>query len=164
MAPNPPAGSSEGASWYERIPPPVWFFGCLGAGWGLDKALPLSIPFPSLGWQLGPALLLFATASGLAVWAMGLFHLRRTTVLPFGVATALLTTGPYRWSRNPLYIATVATLVAFGLLLGTFWVLLSAAALVLALDRLVIPGEEAVLAGVFGNDHANYARRVRRWL
>ena len=74
MTTDPPVGPSDGASWYERIPPPVWFFGCLGAGWGLDKAFPFPIPFPSLGWQLAPALFLFATATGLAVWAMKLFQ------------------------------------------------------------------------------------------
>ncbi|HQR47092.1 MAG TPA: methyltransferase [Thermoanaerobaculia bacterium] len=157
-------GPSDGAAWYERIPPPVWFFACLGAGWGLNRAVPLPIPFPAFGWQLGPALALFALAAGVSAWSIGLFRLRRTTVLPFGVATTLLTTGPYRFSRNPLYVATVATLAAFGLLLGTVWVLLATALLFLTLDRFVIPGEEAVLARVFGDHYATYRGRVRRWL
>jgi protein-S-isoprenylcysteine O-methyltransferase Ste14 len=151
-------------AWYERVPPPAWFLGCFGAGWGLDRVVPFPIRFPSIGWQVGPALLLFAMAAGVGVWAFRLFRFHGTTFHPFGVATVLLTAGPYRFSRNPLYVALVTTLAAFGLLLGTVWLLASAAALVLALDRLVIPGEETVLTGLFGATYSDYARRVRRWL
>lgn len=157
-------GPASAAAWYERIPPALWFFGWLLAGWGLDRAWPLSIPYPSLAWQLLPALGLFAAATLFAVWAIALFRAQRTTILPFGRATSLLDRGPFRWSRNPLYVALVATLAAFGLLLASCWVLAAAVALWIALDRWVIPEEEERMAELFGESYVRYAARVRRWL
>jgi len=159
--PPPPAST---AAWHERIPPALWFFGCLLAGWGLERSWPLTIPFPSLAWQLGPALGLFAAAGALAVWAMAQFRAQQTTLLPFGRATSLLDRGPFRWSRNPLYVALVATLAAFGLLLASCWILAATLALGAALDRWVIPEEEARMTELFGERYAGYAARVRRWL
>lgn len=156
--------SGNRASVLGRIPPALWFFALLFAGWGLDRLVPLPIPFPAFAWQLGPALGLFAAAALFAGWAIRLFAVKRTSLLPFSRASALLDTGPFRVSRNPLYVALVATLGAFGLLLASCWLLIAAALLALALDRFVIPPEEAALAEAFGERYAAYARRVRRWL
>ncbi len=147
-----------------RVPPAIWFFVLLLGGWGLDRVVPLLIPFPSFAWQVWPALAIFAAAGAFAGWAIRLFAVRQTSLLPFSQPAALLSTGPFRVSRNPLYVALVATLCAFGLLLASWWLLIAAAILVFVLDRFIIRPEEAALAQAFGPAYAAYARRVRRWL
>jgi protein-S-isoprenylcysteine O-methyltransferase Ste14 len=147
-----------------RVPPALWFFVLLLGGWGLDRVVPLPIAFPSFAWQVWPALALFAAAAVFAGTAIRLFAVRQTSLLPFSPPAALLSTGPFRVSRNPLYVALVATLCAFGLLLASWWFLIAAAILALVLDRFVIRPEEAALAEAFGPAYAAYARRVRRWL
>lgn len=147
-----------------RVPPAVWFFTLLLGGWGLDRLAPLPIPFPTFAGQLWPALVLFAAAALFAGSAIRLFAAKQTSLLPFSQASTLLDTGPFRVSRNPLYVALVAALFAFGLLLASFWLLLSSALLALALDRFVIRSEESALSRAFGEQYAAYVRRVRRWL
>jgi protein-S-isoprenylcysteine O-methyltransferase Ste14 len=159
-----PRANGDHPSFLGRVPPALWFFALLLAGWGLDRFIPLPIPFPTFAWQVWPALVLFVAAALFAGSAIRLFAANQTTLQPFSPASALLTTGPFRVSRNPLYVALVATLFAFGLLLASFWLLISALVLALALDRFVIPSEESALSNAFGAQYAAYARRVRRWL
>lgn len=87
-----------------------------------------------------------------------------TTPEPNGVASALLTMGPFRWTRNPLYLGLATLLACFSVGLDSAWMLLLVPVLVLLLDRLVIVREEARLRAQFGEAYAAYARRVRRWL
>jgi protein-S-isoprenylcysteine O-methyltransferase Ste14 len=75
-----------------------------------------------------------------------------------------VTSGPFRLSRNPLYVSLVATLAAFGILLDSAWHLPAAALLALALDRFVVREEERRLGELFGEAYAEYRARVRRWL
>jgi protein-S-isoprenylcysteine O-methyltransferase Ste14 len=147
-----------------RVPPALWFFALLAAAWALERAGSLPLGWTSLGWQLGAALALFGGAAALAAWSIVLFQLRKTTVVPFGRASTLVTAGPFRVSRNPLYVSLVATLAAFGVLLDSAWYLLAAGLLALALDRFVVREEERRLRELFADEYAEYARGVRRWL
>lgn len=144
-------------------PPPLLFLGCLGAGWGLGRWHPLELDLPAaLRLALGGALVLGAL--GLGIWGLLTFRRMGTTPEPNGTATALLTTGPFRFSRNPLYLALSTFLAGLGLLLDSAWVLLGVPLLVLLLDRLVVVREEARLGAQFGAAHADYVDRVRRWI
>jgi len=147
-----------------RIPPAVWFLGLLGAGWGLETWRALPLGWTSFGGQLATAIVLFAGAAAVAGWGIVLFQLKKTTIVPFGTASALVTSGPFRFSRNPLYVALVVTLAAFGVLLDSAWYLILALLLALALDRFVIREEEKRLRELFGEEFARYSERVRRWL
>ena len=147
------------------VPHPALAFLCvLGAGIGLDlwrspswlAALP---PGPRLACGLGLAL----AAVLLVAW--GILHLRRarTPVEPGHVPSALVTSGPYRFSRNPLYLGQLLFLLGLGL--AAFpWLLPGAAVQALLLDRLVIPSEEARIAARFGEAFEAYRARVRRWI
>jgi len=146
------------------VPPAGWFALLLLAGWGLERLRPWPIPLASFGWRLATGMALFGAATLLAGTALRLFAARGTSYAPFAQPTSLITSGPYRFSRNPLYVALVATLIGFASLLASFWLLIAAALLLVALDRLVVPSEEAALAAVFGEEWAAYVRRVRRWL
>lgn len=160
----PPPERDGRRSLLRRIPPAIWFFALLFAGWALEQVVPLPIPFPTFAWQIVPAFTLVGAAALFAGAAIHHFAAHRTSLLPFSEATALLTSGPFRLSRNPLYVALVAVLLAFALLLASGWLVLAAGSLFAALDRLVIPDEETKLARAFGDEYTAYARRVRRWL
>jgi protein-S-isoprenylcysteine O-methyltransferase Ste14 len=104
---------------YYRIPPAVWFFGLPAAAWGLERWKALPTGWTSFEARLWTALALFAGAAAFAGWGIVLFQVKKTTVVPFGTASALVTSGPFRFSRNPLYVSLVATLAAFGVLLDS---------------------------------------------
>ncbi|MFN8010842.1 MAG: methyltransferase [Holophagaceae bacterium] len=92
-------------------------------------------------------------------------HLRRarTPVEPGHVPSALVTSGPYRFTHNPLYLGQLLFLLGLGL--AAFpWLLPGAVLQALLLDRLVIPSEEARIAAHFGDGFAAYRARVRRWI
>ena len=76
----------------------------------------------------------------------------------------LVTSGVYRFTRNPMYLGLVAFPVGLGIVAGSWPVLVSAVPMFLYFDRYVIPREEAYLTRTFGADYAAYCRRVRRWL
>jgi protein-S-isoprenylcysteine O-methyltransferase Ste14 len=88
---------------------------------------------------------------------------RRTTVMPHRAVSELVTTGPYRWSRNPIYVSHVVLTASLGLAFGTLWTALLTPALAMALTRLAILPEEAHLARKFGPAYAAYSERTRRW-
>ena len=143
--------------------PPLLFLGCLLLGWGLGFLHPLELPLPNPArYALGGALAL--AAAGLGAWGVVTFRRMGTTPDPNGTATALLTTGPFRHSRNPLYLALSLLLTAFGLALDSGWILLLVPVLAVLLDRLVIAREEVRLQTLFGEAYRDYTRRVRRWL
>ena len=124
---------------------------------------PLELHLPDvLRFSLGALLLVLVVVLG--AWGLWTFKQQGTTHEPNGVASALLTTGPFRWTRNPLYLALSCCLAGFGFLLDSAWLLGLTPLLILLLDRLVIVREEVRLRTQFGNEYVAYARRVRRWL
>jgi len=146
------------------IPPPVLFFSCLLAGWGLGTWRPLSLGLPTVPERLSLAAPLFLLVLAIGAWAFGLFRRHETSISPWGDPSALITTGPYRFSRNPLYVAAVLTLLGFSLLLDSLWILVFVPVLLLLLDVLVIRHEEARLLLRFGERYLAYNARVRRWI
>jgi len=106
------------------------------------------------------------TAGGLAlaVSAAGLFARYRTTIVPHGRSSTLVVRGPYRFTRNPMYLSMSIVYLGVALWTGAW---LSIALLVLPLwviDRAIIPMEERQLRERFGESYAAYGARVRRWL
>jgi protein-S-isoprenylcysteine O-methyltransferase Ste14 len=143
--------------------PPLLFLACLLLGWALRHLHPLHLGLTPAGrLGLGAPLMLLAALHG--GWGLLTFKRMGTTPDPNGVASALLTSGPFRWTRNPLYLGLAALLAGLGVLLDSAWLLGLSPLLVLLLDRLVITREEARLRAQFGEDYERYARRVRRWL
>jgi protein-S-isoprenylcysteine O-methyltransferase Ste14 len=143
--------------------PPLLFLGCLLLGVGLGFIHPLGLGLP-LAARLVVAALLLVLAALHGGWGLFTFLRNGTTPEPNGVASALLTSGPFRWTRNPLYLGLSILLVCFGVLLDSIWMLILTPVLILLLDRLVVAREEVRLRGLFGEAYEAYARRVRRWL
>ncbi|MDO9468589.1 MAG: isoprenylcysteine carboxylmethyltransferase family protein, partial [Thiobacillus sp.] len=92
------------------------------------------------------------------------FWRHRTTVNPYMAASSLCTGGPFRFSRNPIYVGDWFILVGVSLLLATWWPLLFAPLIWAMLRYGVIRHEEAHLEAKFGDDYRRYKTRVRRWL
>lgn len=111
---------------------------------------------------LGAAVMLLGLA--LATWASTLFRKAGTGFQLRGGGTALVTSGPYRFSRNPMYLGMLIWLLGLAILLGSLSVFLFPVLFFLLANFLVIPLEEKGLAETLGTRFADYKRRVRRWL
>lgn len=147
-----------------RFPPPTLFAVGFLAGWLLHRlhALPL---LPGAFAAREPAgLLLLALGLACAGWGLLTFLRARTAIIPHNPASRLVTSGPYRFSRNPMYTGLTIAYLGLTLLLGSAWPLLFLPLVLAALVALVIRREEAYLLGAFGEEYRQYTRRVRRWL
>jgi protein-S-isoprenylcysteine O-methyltransferase Ste14 len=145
-----------------RVIPPLLYAVPLGTGVALDAAVPLRIPGRPATALLGGAVA--AAGALLAVSAARTFYDRGTTVLPHRPVSALVTDGPFRLTRNPMYVGMTGVYAGVALMAGTWWPLVLLPGVLVAVDRLVIAREEPYLARAFGAEYAAYRRRVRRWL
>ncbi|MCC7493049.1 MAG: isoprenylcysteine carboxylmethyltransferase family protein [Fimbriimonadaceae bacterium] len=147
---------------WPRVYPPVY----LAAGgllqWLLHRQLPLATLWGPPWITAGAALAAVATL--LAVAAAWHFRIHRTTIEPFQPSQALITTGLYRHSRNPIYFALLLYLVAGAVGWGTLSPWLVPPVFVALLTRRVIVVEERMLAARFGAEYEAYRQQVRRWL
>lgn len=145
-------------------PPPLIFLGVLLLGWGLGEA----VGEPGLGLtnpvRRGLALAGLLIGLGIEGWAAGLFRKARTAVQPWKPSTALVTTGVYGLTRNPIYLGFAITYVGLSVGLDSPLALILLIPCLVVLDRLVIQREERYLAARFGTDYDRYRQRVRRWL
>jgi protein-S-isoprenylcysteine O-methyltransferase Ste14 len=147
-----------------RIPPPLLFAASFVLGFFLQRWLGLGLVTPlSQPWQ-GVALLLLGAAVLLAFWAVGLFARHRTTIVPHGISSALIIQGPYRLTRNPMYLSLSLAYLGLALWLQCWIALLFLGIPLWLLSHFVIPMEESQMRKRFGEDFAVYSNRVRRWL
>jgi protein-S-isoprenylcysteine O-methyltransferase Ste14 len=112
----------------------------------------------ALGWVV------IAGGLVLALSAVATFRRARTSMIPNRPATVLVTSGPYRFSRNPMYVSLILLYTGAALLANTWWPLALLPLVLLALYRSVIVREERYLAEAFAETYAQYRSRVRRWL
>jgi protein-S-isoprenylcysteine O-methyltransferase Ste14 len=106
---------------------------------------------------------LLSVGVALAGWSLTIFRRQRTTTIPGEQSRTLVTWGPYRFSRNPMYVSlTIAYLGEAGLF-GQVWPLVLLAATLVYVNWTVVPVEEARLQETFGATYEEYRTRVRRW-
>ncbi len=143
-----------------RLPPPAVVAGLLALAWGLERVLPVPLgpPLPDLG-----ALVIFA-AAGLIGWALLVMLKAGNDPRPDRPDSAMVEAGPYRFSRNPIYLGLILGALGFALRWGDLWGWIAVAGSHLVLDRLVVAKEEAYLAARFGTAYETYRSRVRRWI
>ena len=148
-----------------RIFPPGVYLLAIGLGWLLHRFWPLRL-FPLdwalLRWVAGAAI--FVVGVLLASWADLVFHRAGTTPIPFRPTTALAFGGPYRFTRNPMYLGLAIVQVAAAVLADSVWILALLPLSVWVIRRAVIDKEEAYLTRRFGEPYREYQTRVRRWL
>jgi protein-S-isoprenylcysteine O-methyltransferase Ste14 len=145
--------------------PPILFAGATLIALGLQAALPL--PWPGGAWAAVLAMAgVFLGALGIALDLATMLAFRRhqTTVLPHRGATRLIADGPFRYSRNPIYVGKTLLVAGAGLLFGVAWLIPAAFLGAFATQKLAIEREERHLALRFGKDWADYAARTPRWL
>ncbi len=100
----------------------------------------------------------------LNIWAGFYFAKEKTTINPYGKPSSLLENGPFRISRNPMYLGMLCILLGLSLFLGTALSFLTPIFLFIVLNDIFIPREEKRLKEVFGEKYLKYKQRVKRWL
>jgi len=145
-----------------RILPPLVLVGHLAAalliGWFIRLPVPLSFAVRLLGIGL---VLVGLSLAWAAVRVMTAAH---TPLDPYEPVTALVVNGPYRFTRNPVYLSFLVALVGLPLALGTYWGLLLSPVMVVLMSQLVVRYEEIYLEQKFGQEYMSYRSSVRRWL
>lgn len=127
-----------------------------------DYPLPLPFFWALVAWCIGAILIAFAVT--LNVWAVKTLLERRTTVLTQRCSRHLVTSGPFRFTRNPTYLGYTLLTAGLGLLIGNLWFLAMAAAAAALTTLLVIRCEEMHLLSRFGCEFEFYCKRTRRWI
>lgn len=153
-----PAADNPGV----HIPPPLFYVAAIGTGALLRRSMPLTI-----GWDVPRMIAAWAFIglfAALMAWSFVWFARHRTTIIPNQPANALVRRGPFRFTRNPLYLAMALLAIGAGLWLNTWWVLILLVPAIALVDRLVIAREEAYLRRRFGAEYDAFTAQVRRWL
>jgi protein-S-isoprenylcysteine O-methyltransferase Ste14 len=144
-------------------PPPVLFGFVFGIAMLLNWAHAIAIPLIPTGLEWPGNTLLWI--SGLiALWATFFMGRAKTTVNPLRPTTALVTSGPYRFSRNPLSVSLVVLYIGLAFRINTLWPLLLLVPLLVIFHFGVIQREERYLEGKFGQTYRDYCATVRRWI
>ncbi len=142
--------------------PPLIALLCLLGGLYLDTVFPEGPPISTFFRALG------ALPVGMGLWMMvrasQAFKQRGTTYKPWETPSALVTEGPMRISRNPMYLGTALLLAGIGWLLVSTSVMLSGLAFALIVQKFFIRPEEETLERLFGEEYTDYKSRVRMWL
>ncbi|MEI8344581.1 MAG: isoprenylcysteine carboxylmethyltransferase family protein [Candidatus Omnitrophota bacterium] len=142
--------------------PPVFFISFLISAFALQHLAPFSqmIRPP---WNYS-GLILIGLGVAAAAWARYLFIANKTTVNPHEAPVRLQVAGPFRISRNPMYLAMTTILLGIAVMLGSVSVFVCPIGFALVMNNLFIPLEENKLQSVFGEKYLLYKKRVRRWL
>jgi protein-S-isoprenylcysteine O-methyltransferase Ste14 len=143
-------------------PPPLIYIGALGSGFVLDALLPSTSVPAAVAWPLGSVLAI--TGVALARSFFRALHGADTSVSPYSSTTRLVTSGPYRLTRNPGYLGMALGYSGIAVLSGTLWAFLPLALALIVVDRGVIAREERYLERKFGEQYRLYKARTRRWL
>lgn len=142
--------------------PPLLLLAGIAIGATLGARIPLNIPVPAALQVAGYFLIAVGLAFDFsAIWTM---WRARTNILPHKPAGQLITSGPFRLSRNPIYVGNTITLAAMGFAFSNLWYTIAAAIMAVFVDRLAIRREEVHLAARFGRAWLDYSARTPRWL
>ncbi|MDX1497117.1 MAG: isoprenylcysteine carboxylmethyltransferase family protein [Salinisphaeraceae bacterium] len=153
-----PAQDSAGVA----FPPPLMFLLAVIGG----VILQFMFPLPFLPWQWGMALgaISLLAGVGLILSAALLFVRAGTALPPWAAASAVVVQGPYRFTRNPMYLGMACIHASIGLAFTSWWILLSLIPTLWWVNKRVILKEEAYMAEKFGQPYKDYCASVRRWL
>jgi len=147
-----------------RIPVPWVFILAYLIGVGLEHAWPVRLGDVSGRVTLSVGAVLFTVGAVIAGWGLVTFHRARTTTVPGKASSRLVTWGPYRFSRNPMYVGLATAYLGEAFLLRQVWPAALLPIVLAYVNWVVIPVERARLTEVFGAEYDAYQRRVRRWL
>ena len=147
-----------------RIPVPWVFVLTYIIGAALEHAVPLLAGNGGLRGISVAGGVLFAIGATIAGWGLLTFRLARTTTVPGKASSRLVSWGPYRFSRNPMYVGLIVAYLGEAGILRQVWPVILLPLTVAYVNWIVIPVEESKLREVFSEDYDRYRKRVRRWL
>jgi protein-S-isoprenylcysteine O-methyltransferase Ste14 len=142
--------------------PGVLYAAAFAAAYGLHLLWPVHLLPPAVAQWAGVALCLVGAA--LILWGITAMRRAKTNIYPELPATALVVSGPFRFTRNPLYLALAILFVGLCLEVNTAWVFVVLVPLLLVMHYGVILREERYLEGKFGESYRQYHSTVRRYL
>jgi protein-S-isoprenylcysteine O-methyltransferase Ste14 len=145
-----------------RVPPPLIYVVLFGLGIAMHQIVPFTF-LPVIPARVA-ALIFLGGGVLLAGWSNLLFRRAHTSLVPIKPTTTLVVTGPYRLTRNPMYLGLLCLYVAVALWFGVAWALVLVPLVVLAVQRLAIAKEERYLEQKFGDAYRQYRAHVRRWI
>lgn len=145
-----------------RLPPPLPNLSGFVLGLLCDWLWPW--PIARYAYVLPVGAVLVGVVIVLAVAGLRAFKRHGTSPDPRKETTAIVDTGPFRFSRNPGYVALQILHVAMGLLINSMWILLMTLPAWIVVHQVIVPGEEAYLERKFGHAYLDYKSRVRRWI
>lgn len=148
-----------------RVPVPWVFILAYLVGVGLEQIWPSRLGGEvSERVTLRVGVLVFTVGAVIAGWGLITFLKARTTTVPGKSSSRLVTWGPYRFSRNPMYVGLAIAYLGEAFLTRQVWPAALLPIVLAYVNWVVIPVEQARLTEVFGAEYAAYRRRVRRWL
>jgi len=147
-----------------RIPVPLVFVLGYLAGVAAERALRAHVSLetpPGLPLAGG---MLFLVGAVIAGWGLATFRRARTTTVPGETSARLVTWGPYRATRNPMYVGLIVAYLGEAMMLRQFWPVVFLPLVVAYVNWVVIPLEETKLEETFGREYGRYRSQVRRWI
>lgn len=145
-----------------RVPPPLVYVGGLALGWGVERVMATpNLPRPA---AIAAGVTGAAAALLLDGGAMRRFLRHRTAMEPWKPSSALVTSGPYRFTRNPMYLGMACVYAGAALAFGLLWSVALLPVVLVVIDRAVIAREERYLERRFGAAYLQYREQVRRWI
>jgi protein-S-isoprenylcysteine O-methyltransferase Ste14 len=157
-----PGTSSADAANLGFVRPPFVYLASIGLGLGIHYAWPMRFVPPAVGAPVGAMLTLLAV--GLFVGAVRTFRAAGTPIPGNQPTTAVVRTGPYRASRNPIYLAFSLFQLGLSLWVNSLGLLLTLIPAVAVMALVVVPREERYLEARFPSEYSSYRAAVRRWL
>jgi protein-S-isoprenylcysteine O-methyltransferase Ste14 len=149
-----------------RVFPPAVPLLTVLVGLGLDRLWPIGGPFvleAAVRYWIGGAIVVGAVL-GLGLWSVVLVRKSGQSENPWKPTTQIIRSGPFRITRNPMYLQMVLVCLGFAVALLNLWILILTPVCAWLLQRLAILPEEKYLERKFGELYADYKRRVRRWI
>ncbi len=143
-------------------PPPLIYGAAFIVGWLIHRAFPVAVLPETLADWIGVVLVLVSFP--IAITAFRVMIRAQTSFDPRKPTTAIVTEGPFHYSRNPMYVSLTLLYLGVALLLNALWILLLVGPLLVVMQRGVIAREESYLERKFGEAYLNYKTQVRRWI
>ena len=147
-----------------RVPVPWVFVLTYLAGVGIEAVFRLGRSLPNSKLLTPVGCVIFIAGAGLAAWGWLIFWRARTTRVPGEASTTLVTSGPYRLMRNPMYVGLSVAYIGEAAILHQIVPVVLLPLTITYLNRVVIPVEEERLYSVFGAEYKEYQNDVGRWL
>ena len=145
-----------------RIKPPHIAFVLLFFAWFINRLFP-QLRFVQQSFNIF-GIYIFILGIALMLWAFYMFKKNKTPIIPGQKPTFMVAEGPYKFTRNPMYLGVTIALFGAAIYIGNLLSFLSPIAFFIVMNSVFIPFEEKLLEKIFKKQYINYKRKVRRWL